>query len=487
MNRKSMIHLLHNAATRSSMPPKIKQCAYLAFAWMCVLLFSAIIAVAQAPQIPPIGSGQTAAIQRADSQIETDVVQAIGSSKSLKNEPITAATAGGEVTLFGTVSNESARELAEMLVSRISGVVRVDNRIKVAGEAQQQANMRPAPAVAENEQPPQQSEPAQPAMKDEVGENEQMADNTAPPPHVKLPPSDSEDVAEGAAKPTVQDPQTPSVAQSANEGQPQPVQQTQSGQPGRPLYQPGQSQPNLTPQQTAPQAYAPQPQTGPQTAGNYDAAQVTIPAGTLIQLRTSESLDTKHAKIGTMFEMMVLRDVYAGGRLAIPRGAKKSGNMGGTPVLALQLQSLDLGSQSYTLVSDTFNVRGPNKAGYTASNIIVSAGLGALIGAAIGHGPGAAIGAVVGAGTGTAVSAATPGTHAWIPAEALVTFHLAQPVTVSPVSPEEARRLARGLFQGAPGLYRRGPGFYAAGPYPYPAPQPFYHPYYVTSGYYYWR
>ena len=102
-----------------------------------------------------------------------------------------------------------------------------------------------------------------------------------------------------------------------------------------------------------------------------------------MQLRTSEALDTKHAKNGTMFELTVIRDVFAGGRLAIPRGAtvhgvvtesKKSGDLGGAPVLALQLQSIDLGGQSYTLVSDTFKVRGPNKAGYSANNIIGGAG-----------------------------------------------------------------------------------------------------------------
>ncbi len=501
MNRKSMIHLPDSAAMWSSKPPKIKRSAGSAIAWVGIFFFFVIIAIAQEPQTAPAGSGQTVAVQTPDSQIETDVVHVLGSSKSLKNEPITAATAGGEVTLFGTVSNESARELAEMLVSRVSGVVRVDNRIKVAGEPQQPVSTTTAPVVAENEQPQQQSEPAQPAMKDEPGANEQMADNSTPPPHVQMPPKDPEDAAEGVATPTVQNPQVPTVAQSADNAQPQqqeqaetpaaPMQQTQ---PGRPPYQPGQSQPNSAPQQSAP-AYAPQPQQAPQYSGNYDAAPVTIPAGTLMQLRTAESLDSKHAKNGTMFDLTVIRDVYAGGKLAIPRGAtvhgvvtesKKSGDLGGAPELALQLQSVDLGSQSYTLVTDTFKVRGPNKAGYSATNIIGGAGLGALIGSAIGRGPGAAIGAIVGAGTGTAVSAGTPGPRAWIPAEALVVFRLVEPVTVTPVSPEEARRMAQGLFPGGPTLYnRRGVGVYAGAPYP--GPLPFYHPYYVMGGYYYWR
>lgn len=497
MNRKSMSHLLDSAASWSSKLPKMRRSAVCAIAWVGIFFFFVIIAIAQEPQAPPPNSGQTVVAQVPDSQIEADVVRVIGGSKSLKNEAITAATAGGEVTLFGTVSNESARELAETLVARVSGVVRVDNRIKVTGEPQQTqpTNATTAPVVAENVPPQQQTEQTPPAMKDDKDETPQQVVDGAPPPHVQMPPSDPEQAAEGVATPTVQNPQASATAQSADNAQPQqqpaPVQQAQTG---RPQYQPGQAQPNTAPQQNAP-SYAPQP--APQAEGNYDGAPVTIPAGTLLMLRTSESLDSKHAQNGTMFELTVIRDVYAGGKLAIPRGAtvhgvvtqsKKSGDLGGAPVLALQLQSLDLGAQSYTLASDEFKVRGPNKAGYSANNIIGGAGLGALIGSAIGRGPGAAIGAIVGAGTGTAVSAGTPGPRAWIPAEALVTFRLTQPVTVTPVSPQDALRLAQGLFQGGPTLHeRRGVGVYAGAPYPYPGPQPFYHPYYVMGGYYYWR
>lgn len=431
----------------------VKKSAVCAFAWLGVLLFSVAVAIAQT-QLPPGRAGQAPAVQPPDSQIETDAVHAISSSNALKTEPITAATTQGEVTLTGTVSSESARELAEMLVSQVTGVVHVNNQLKVAGEPQQ----------------------PDAAMQSGNGANAQPADNSTQP-QVQAPTGDQAQDESG---------QTASA---------------ENAQAGRPQYQQ-----NPAPAQNGPQSYAPlpqpqmqpQPQPAPQAAANYDASPVTIPQGTMLELRTAEPLDSKHAKNGTMFELTVIRDVYANGKLAIPRGAtvhgivtesKKSGDLGGAPELALQLQSLDLGSNSYTLVSDAFKVRGPNKAGYTASNILGGAGLGTIIGGIIGRGPGAAVGAVVGATTGTAVSAASPGPRAWIPAEALVTFHLAQPVTVTPVSPQEAQRLAQGLFPGGPTLYRRGPGYYAGGPYPYgyPAPMPFYHPYYVMGGYYYWR
>ncbi|MFZ0747612.1 MAG: hypothetical protein WAM85_24625, partial [Terracidiphilus sp.] len=67
------------------------------------------------------------------------------------------------------------------------------------------------------------------------------------------------------------------------------------------------------------------------------------------------------------------------------------------------------------------------------------------------------------------------------------------PVTVNPVSREEAARLSQGLYQGGPNLYRRSnygrpygyyPGYYG---YPYGYPPVYYRPYYVAGGYYYWR
>ncbi len=220
---------------------------------------------------------------------------------------------------------------------------------------------------------------------------------------------------------------------------------------------------------------------------------VTIAPGTLIQLRTSEPVNSKRAKDGQPVQFTVIQDVAVGNVLAIPRGAtvhgvvteaKKAGAVGGSPVLALTLTSLDLGGQRYPLQSDQFKVKGPNKAGHTVHNAFGGALLGALIGGATRGPEGAAVGAGIGAGVGTAASAASPGPGIWIPAEARVDFHLVSPVTVAPVSAQEAARLAQGLYPGGPNLYRRG--YYPYG-YPYGYPPAYYRPYVVTGGYYYWR
>ena len=202
-------------------------------------------------------------------------------------------------------------------------------------------------------------------------------------------------------------------------------------------------------------------------------------------------------------QFMVIQDVTTGGVLAIPRGAVVhgviaehknvgSGSMGGSSTLALTLTSLDLGGRNYPIASDQFKVKAPNKAGQTVGSALTGGVIGTIIGCAVGRGAGCAIGAGAGVVGGTALGAASPGYRAWIPAEALVTFHLAAPVTVAPVGPQEAARLAQGLYPGGPALYRRGsygsPYYgYGYGPAYYGYPAPYYRPYFIVGGAYYWR
>ncbi|MFZ1086936.1 MAG: BON domain-containing protein [Terracidiphilus sp.] len=216
---------------------------------------------------------------------------------------------------------------------------------------------------------------------------------------------------------------------------------------------------------------------------------VTLPEGTLLQLRTIQPVSTKRAKDGTPVDFVVIQDVTYGGVLAIPRGAavhgvvsqvKKAGDLKGEPELALKLTSLDLGGQNYLVASDQFMVKGPGKGGQTAGNVVGGTLIGTMIGCAVSRW-GCLVGAGAGAAAGTAASAATPGPNVWIPSEARVDFRLDQPLTVTPVSPQEAARLAQGLYPGGPTLYRRA--YYD----PYAYPPVYFRPYYMVGGYYYWR
>jgi hypothetical protein len=442
--------------------PLLKTVAWRITAWAGMAVLCAAVAVAQDNTAPATGP-------RTDSQIEMDVVQALDASQALKNDMITAATIQSQVTLSGTVSSDASKQLAASIASHVNGVSKVNNNLKVgnpeaaqdASDYAMQAPDADAQAMNDNNQqappPPDQTQQA------------------PPPPDQGQPPA-----------------QQPSYSQQAPYPQQQPAYPPPP--PSRPQY--GYSQQPQQPQQ--------QPTYG------YELPQgpVTVPPGTLLQLRTSEEVDTKRATTGTPIQFTVIRDVTVGGVLAIPRGATLhgvvadskrvgSGELGGSPELALTLTSLDLGGQNYPLNSDMFRVKGPNKAGRTVGDALGGALLGAIIGGAVGRGSGAAIGAGAGAAAGTAASAATPGPNVWIPTEALVTFHLKDPLTVNPVSAQEAARLAQGLYPGGPSLYRRGaygypppppPYGYAGGPYyPYAYPPVYYRPYYVVGGVYYWR
>ena len=423
--------------------PLLKKVFPSVVAWVGLVALCGAVALAQDPAAAAQDAAPAAG-QRTDGQIEMDVVHALDGSRALKNDLITAATIQGEVTLSGTVSSAASSELAESIASHVQGVTKVDNSLKV-GNPQDAAAPDP---------------------------NAQQTDNQdysqAPPP----PPPPAAGDGSTAGPDQAQQPPYPAQQQA-------PPPSAYPYPPARPQYAP--SQPRV-------QAY--QAPSGP----------VTIPQGTLLQLRTSEAVVSKRAKDGEPVQFTVIQDVAFGGVLAIPRGAtvhgvvsevKKAGDLGGSASLTLTLTSLDLGGQNYPLETDAFKVKGPNKAGQTVGNGVGGAILGAIIGGAIGRGEGAAIGAGAGAAAGVGASAASGGPNAWIPAEALVSFHLKAPLTVTPVGAQEAARLAQGLYNGGPNLYRRGyypygSPYYAGYPY-YGYPPVYYHPYYMVGGAYYWR
>src|ERR1017187_7032375 len=471
-------------------------------AFVVAFALSGVLAAAQ--DAAPAG-------QRTDGQIEMDVVHALDASQALKNDLITAATIQAEVTLSGTVSSDASRNLAEAIVKGVPGVTGVHNNLKVGNPAND-PNAQGAvddSANQDNADDNQQQAPARPPTMAPAPDGSQ---NQAPAYGQNAPPPDY-----GQNQPQNPQPgygQNPPPGYGQNPppgyGQNPPPGYGQNPPPGYGQNPPpgyGQNPPPGYGQNQPPPAYGqnpypPQyrdqyPPAGPPQP-SYDVANgpLTIPSGTLIQLRTSEPVSSKRATEGTPVQFTVIRDVVVGRYLATPRGAtvhgvisevQHSGQLAGSPELGLRLTMLDLGGHDYPVQSDLFKVKGPSKTEHTVGNVIGGALLGAIIGGAAGGGGGAAIGAAAGGTVGTAASAATPAPNAWIPAEALVTFHLNTPLTVDPVSQEEAARLAEGLYQGGPNLYRRGP--YGRPDYggPYGYPPVYYRPYYVVGGAYYWR
>jgi hypothetical protein len=201
-------------------------------------------------------------------------------------------------------------------------------------------------------------------------------------------------------------------------------------------------------------------------------------------MRINQTLNSASAKPGESFDGIVVNDVVAGGAVAIPRGAtvqgkvvdaKKSGALAGRGELSLQLTQVTLGAQSYPIVSDVWGHNTGDKTVQTVNHTAAGAVVGALIGAAAAGGKGAAIGAGAGGALGVASSAASPNGQVYVPSEGLLTFHLAQPATVSTVSQAEMDRMAQGVPAMAQPqqLQRRYPPVYYR-PYPYGYPYPGY-------------
>ncbi len=467
------------------------------FSSVGVIALAGVMALAQ-DAVPSNG-------QRSDGQIEMDVVHALDASQALKNDLITAATIQSEVTLSGTVSSDSSKQLAESIAKTVPGVTKVHNNLKVGNPADD-ANAQGAP-TNDPSNDMADAQPAPPQGSQDNGQNPNYGQNAGPgqsvPPSInQAPPPNWGDQNQQQQPPAYGQQQPPYGQQQPGYGQnPPPPGYGQAPPPGYgQAPPPGYGQAPPPPgygQAPPPPGYGQQPgyaQAPPPPRYQMPRGPVTVPQGTLIQVRTNEAVNNKHAVGGEPIQFTVIQDVTFGGVLAIPRGATvhgviaevkrpDTGSLTGSNELALELTSLDLMGQSYPLQSDMFKVKGPGKGARSAENTIGGALVGAIIGGAIGRGEGAAIGAVAGGGVGAAASAASSGPGVWIPAEALVSFHLAVPVTVPPVTQQEAARLAQGLYPGGPNLYRRGP--YA--PYPYAYAPVYYRPYYSTGGYYYWR
>jgi hypothetical protein len=128
--------------------------------------------------------------------------------------------------------------------------------------------------------------------------------------------------------------------------------------------------------------------------------------------------------------------------------------------------------------------------GRDVGTVGATTGLGAIIGGAAGGGQGAAIGAGVGATAGLAGVLSTRGRPTVIPAEALLTFRLQDPVSISTEQGQSAFHLSgpADYGRGDQDAYARGPqpqryaggpdgGPYVAAPYYYPYAYPYYYGY----------
>ena len=167
---------------------------------------------------------------------------------------------------------------------------------------------------------------------------------------------------------------------------------------------------------------------------------VTVPAGTAINVRLSQTIDADVSKAGQLFKAIVDDPVMLDGAIVIPRGAvamvqavkvEQSGKMKGSDKVSLKLNAINFGGMVYEVASGYVETKGKGEGKKTARKVGGGAGLGGIIGGIAGGGEGAAIGAVVGAVAGGAIASGGE-EHLKIPAETRLQFQLTAAVNVKP-------------------------------------------------------
>ena len=162
------------------------------------------------------------------------------------------------------------------------------------------------------------------------------------------------------------------------------------------------------------------------------ASPEVVPAGTILNVRTTQPLYADSVQPGTRIPGIVEDPVAFGDRVVIPRGTQatlevvaveRSSNMKGRDRITLKVRSVHVRGASYPVSSSYVELKGPSEGKRATKKILGGAGIGAAVGGLIGGGTGAALGAAAGGGTGAAI-AGSGKTHLWIPAETPLQFRL---------------------------------------------------------------
>jgi hypothetical protein len=168
-------------------------------------------------------------------------------------------------------------------------------------------------------------------------------------------------------------------------------------------------------------------------------ANVTIPAGTRISVRTIDRIDSAQNQVGDRFQASLEEPLTADGNVVVAKGAevygrlsesKKSGTFAGKSALQLELSGIVVNGQTVPLVTGEYELSGKSRGASTAKRTIGGAAVGSIIGAIAGGGKGAGIGAAVGGGAGAGSEVITKGDQVKIPSETLLEFTLQQDVTI---------------------------------------------------------
>ena len=317
-----------------------------------------------------------------DDAIATGIKAKLYSEPLLKSASVDVTAKDGIVTLSGQVPDDAARLAAQHIAATTPGVKTVVDQTTMAP---------PPPATtAENFAPPApRRPPARPSK-------------PARTPGKSAPPAP-------AATPAP----APATAQDS------------APSPG-PLHDPAPEKPSAP----APPPLPPPPQ--PIT--------VTIPEGTIVTVRTIDSIDSSVNRTGQTFRASLDAPIVVGDRVVVPKGlnvnlklvdASSAGKFKGRSELTVSLDNFTYQGKTYQIASSDVQEKGGSRGKRSAEVIGGGAVLGAIIGGLAGGGKGAAIGAGAGAGAGTVVQAVTHGEKVKIASETRLDFTLHDPVNVT--------------------------------------------------------
>ena len=170
------------------------------------------------------------------------------------------------------------------------------------------------------------------------------------------------------------------------------------------------------------------------------AKTVTLPSGTVIPIRMTETLDSASTQSNSVFHGSLAGDLVVDGMVVARSGAsvvgrvvtaKDATHFSGSSELSIELTRLDTVDHPVDVVTDAYTKQGKGRGKNTAVKTGGGAAVGAILGGLFGGGKGAAIGAVTGGGVGAGVNGVTRGQQVQIPTETLVSFHLQSPISVT--------------------------------------------------------
>jgi len=274
-----------------------------------------------------------------------------------------------------------------------------------------------------------------------------------------------------------QDQQSQRQGQQQDQQQADPKQQPPQDRPSNPTYASQDAdKPPYSHDRPAQSAPAPPSQPAQSIPGS-----LTVPAGTVLLIRTNDFLSTDRNQVGDSFTAVLDQPLIVNGWVVARRGqilvgkvkdVRKAGRIKGTSELGVELTDITIvDGRQLPILTELWKASGGTSRGQDAATIGTTTGLGALIGAAADWGTGAAIGAGAGAAAGIGAVLLTRGRPTILEPETPLSFRLVDPLTIDTTQSQQAfLPVTQQDFDGGR-MEHRGPRHVAGvypGPYGYP-------------------